>query len=150
MKVSDLRDYYQGLIAFLGVLSTALTAIQTNEAITHTIPSNWTYGIGVGGSVLVGVLAHLKKAQPAVDDIETLVADIKAVLDAVKTPAQAVQDVAQAAPATPPVQEVAQAVTEAVAPVVNPVSAVTAVATTAATDIADEVLKVIATYQKNK
>lgn len=118
-----MNKYYNALTSFLSALVTFLTVVQGNEAITGTVPSNWTYGLGVGVSFLTGVLSHLKSSQPTVDqtaELQELVDELKKVLGQT-----AVQE-----KSLPP------AVIEAVQPV-----------TKSATDILDEVTKVIQTYQ---
>jgi hypothetical protein len=125
MKLADLPKYYQALIAFLGLLATFLTGVQTNEAITGAVPSNWIYGIGVGGSVLTAILVHARKSDPT-PELVAMVEDIHNLLEEHK---------AQQAPAAPPVVEVTPPATV----VVKDASAVL-----------DDVQKVIATYKAAK
>lgn len=121
-----MNKYYNALTSFLSALVTFLTVIQGNEAITGVVPSNWTYGLGLGVSFLTGALSHLKSSQPTVDqaaELQELVDELKKVL----SQTSAVQDAVKSLP---------PAVIEAVNPV-----------TKSATDILDEVTKVIQTYQ---
>jgi hypothetical protein len=140
-SLSSLSTYYNGASSFLSALVTFLTAVQGNEIITHEAPSNWVYGIGVGISVLTGVLSHLKQAQPAIDsagDVAAVITDIENVLNSFK-----------AAPPT-----AAPSAARPVVPVDNPVVSAVNQATSAvgqvtktATNIVDEITKVIQTYQ---
>lgn len=141
----NFQKYYSAIIAFLGTLGTFLLTLQSNEAITHAVPSNWTYGIGLAGSLLVGTVAHVKKLDPSVELVQML-EDIKKALDDHQP-----EEVVKSLP--PQVQQAVVPVIEQVAPVIQDIQRdlppVVESAKKSTQEVLDEVAKVIATYKKH-
>jgi hypothetical protein len=148
MTRATVSNYYQAIIAFLGLLATFLTGLQTNEAITHAVPSNWVYGIGFAGSLITALGVHLKKANTA-DEVADLVDEIQKVVEAYKAAEPAVE-AAVKAPSVPAVQAAVDAVKDAATPVVVEATPVVQATVKDAGEFVDEVSKVIATYKATK
>lgn len=144
MNLTTIPKYYNAITSFLSALVTFLTVLQTDQAITGSVPPAWAYGLGVGVSFLTGVLSHLRQLKPAADsagDVSAVLNDLTKILDAYKNPVQTSITVATDPPVTKPPTPVS------VIKDVESLPGIVTGVTGQASNVLDEISKVIKTYQ---